>query len=134
MRRLKALGYRISRRVIGWLVKPQLAGAEAELQLAAPTAEETPDTNKFIYVMDTRSLSDLIVVDLVCERLEMPGPLEPIEYSGHTEERRFFFLNRSAGGWFRRDTMQTYSKRMVRILGNADESCEASLLPVAVFY
>ena len=134
MRRLKALGYRISRRVIGWLVKPQLAGTEAELQLSAPASADAPDTSNFIYVMDTRSLSDLIVVDLVCERLEMPGPLEPIEYSGHTEKRRFFFLNRSAGGWFRRDTMQTYSERMVRVLGNADENCEASLLPVAVFW
>jgi len=131
MRRLKALGYRFSRRVIGALVKPQLAGAEAELTLNAP---ESIDTGNFIYVMDSRSLSDLIVVDLVCERLEMPGPLEPIEYSGHTEDRRFFFLNRPAGGWFRRDTMQTYSDRMVRILSNVDEQCEAALLPVAVFW
>ncbi|TNF89836.1 MAG: glycerol-3-phosphate 1-O-acyltransferase PlsB [Gammaproteobacteria bacterium] len=134
MRRLRALGYRISRRIIGWLVKPQLAGTEAELQLSAPEGASAPDTNKFIYVMDARSLSDLIVVDLVCERLEMPGPLEPIEYSGHTEERRFFFLSRSAGGWFRKDTMQTYSERMIRVLANADENCEASLLPVAVFW
>ncbi len=134
MRRLKALGYRISRRLIGWLVKPQLAGTEAELQLATEAGGQTPDADNFIYVMDSRSLSDLIVVDLVCERLGMPGPLEPIEYSGHREERRFFFLNRSAGGWFRRDTMQTYSERMVRILGNVDERCEAALLPVAVFW
>lgn len=134
MRRLKALGYRISRRIIGWLVKPQLAGTEAELQLSAPDSPDTPDANQFIYVMDSRSLSDLIVVDLVCDRLGMPGPLEPIEYSGHTEDRRFFFLNRSAGGWFRKDTMQTYSKRMVRILSNVEEDCAASLLPVAVFW
>ncbi len=134
MRRLKALGYRISRRVIGWLVRPQLAGTEAELQLATADGAESPNTDNFIYVMDSRSLSDLVVVDLVCERLEMPGPLEPIEYSEHTEERRFFFLNRSAGGWFRKDTMQTYSERMVRILANVDENCETALLPVAVFW
>ncbi len=133
MRKLKALGYRISRRIIGWLAKPQLAGTEAELQLSAE-GSQTPDAHRFIYVMDSRSLSDLIVVDLVCERLEMPGPLEPIEYSGHAEDRRFFFLNRSAGGWFRKDTMQTYSERMVRILGNVDEECDVSLLPVAVFW
>jgi glycerol-3-phosphate O-acyltransferase len=144
MRRLKALGYRISRRIIGWLVTPQLAGTEAELQLATEPSDGTAgsegsvaaaaEASNFIYVMDSRSLSDLIVVDLVCERLQMPGPLEAIEYSGHTEDRRFFFLNRSAGGWFRRDTMQTYSERMVRVLGNADEHCEAALLPVAVFW
>jgi glycerol-3-phosphate O-acyltransferase len=131
MGRLKALGYRISRKVIGWLVKPQLAGAEVEQSLESPGSV---DTDNFIYVMDTRSLSDLIVVDLVCERLEMPGPLTPIEYSGQHEDRRFFFLNRAAGGWFRRDTMRTYSERMMRILGNVDEQCEAALLPVAVFW
>ena len=134
MRRLKALGYRISRKLIGWIVKPQLAGTEAELQLATEGGPESPDATRFIYVMDSRSLSDLVVVDLVCEQLGMPGPLEPIEYSGHSEARRFFFLNRPSGGWFRKDTMQTYSERMVRVLANSDEDCEVALLPVAVFW
>lgn len=134
MRRLKALGYRISRKVIGWLARPQLAGAEAELSLnGGENGDGNVDTGNFIYVMDTRSLSDLIVVDLVCERLNMPGPLTPIDYSGHQEDRRFFFLNRPAG-WVRRHTMQTYSERMQRILASADEQCEVALLPVAVFW
>lgn len=131
MRKLKAFGYRICRAFINLFARPQLAGTETDL------SDETRDVlsmREFIYVMDARSLSDLIILDLICAREKMPGPLEPIEYSGHREERRFFFLNRSSGGWFRRDTMQTYSERMVRILSNVDEDCQAAFLPVAVFW
>lgn len=131
MGKLKALGYRICRAFIGLIARPQLAGTEGDLLGASADAL---DTRAFIYVLDSRSLSDLIVLDLVCEQLEIPGPLEPIVYSGGSEERRFFFLNRAAGGWFRRHTMQTYSERMVRILSSADDACEISLLPVALFW
>ncbi len=156
MRRLKALGYALARWFIGAIARPQLAGAEAEAaneeaagdpgsrfvgKLEENGLPSTPEDgltgerrDNFIYVMDSRSLSDLVVLDLVTEQLEMPSPLDAISISGHEEARRFFFLNRSAGGWFRRDTMQTYSERMVRILENSDEDCEAALLPVAVFW
>lgn len=141
MKRLRALGYRISRWLIGRIVRPQLAGVEAGSTPATGADDNgtavLPDGAgqfDYIYVMNTRSFSDLIVVDLVCESLGMPSPLEPIDYAGHREEHRFFFLNRSAGGPFRRATMQTYSERMVRILGNADQQCRAALLPVAVFW
>ena len=124
MRRLKALSYSICRWFIGRIARPQIAGIDED--------DGLPD--HFIYVMDARSLSDLIVVDLVCEKLGMPTPLDPIEYGGNREEHRFFFLNRPAGGPFRRDTMQTYSERMVRILTHVDERSDAALLPVAVFW
>jgi len=124
MRRLKAFGYAVSRWLIGKIARPQVAGID--------TADQAPE--EVVYVMDSRSLSDLVIVDLVCERLELPGPLQPIEIGRESEAYRFFFLNRSAGGPFRRNTMQTYSERMVRILSNVDETSTASLLPVAVFW
>ena len=86
MRRLKALGYRLSRRLIGWLVKPQLAGTEAELQLASPANPDAPDANKFIYVMDSRSLSDLIVVDLFDAEGVAPG--DPTRHRSSPSARR----------------------------------------------
>ncbi len=128
---LKAFVYRICRAFIRLFARPQLAGTETDLP---DEARQALSSREFIYVMGSRSLSDLIVLDLICAQEGMPGPLEPIEYSGHREERRFFFLNRSSGGWFRRDTMQTYSERMVRVLANADEDCAAAFLPVAVFW
>ncbi|MGE0625468.1 MAG: glycerol-3-phosphate 1-O-acyltransferase PlsB [Pseudomonadales bacterium] len=134
MRRLKALGYRLSRWFIGLIARPQLAGSELDLEGERASPVDPDSAGNFIYVLGSRSLSDLVVLDLVCERMGVPSPLEPIEYSGHREEKRFFFLSRPAGRWFRRDTMQTYSERMVRILGSVDERCEAALLPVAVFW
>ena len=133
MRRLKALGYRFCRWLIGRIVRPQLAGTELDTgddrQVSIPE-----QAGNFIYVMGSRSLSDLIVLDLVCEQVGIPSPLSSITSAGHTEERRFFFLSRPAGRWVRRDTMQSYSDRMVRILKNADENSDALLLPVAVFW
>ncbi len=134
MRSLKALSYRFSRWFIGLIARPQLAGSEVDLEGERAVPVDPASAGNFIYVLGSRSLSDLIVLDLVCERIGVPSPLTPIEYSGHREDRRFFFLSRPAGGWFRRNTMQTYSERMVRILGSVDESCDAALLPVAVFW
>lgn len=127
MRRLKALGYRFSRWLIGRLARPHVAGIDE--------AERPDDASaEYVYVMDSRSLSDLIIVDLTCEKLGLPRPLDPIEIGPHTEELRFFFLNRPAGGPFRRNTMQTVSERMTRILSAADEESAVALMPVAVFW
>ncbi|HEY5646568.1 MAG TPA: glycerol-3-phosphate 1-O-acyltransferase PlsB [Pseudomonadales bacterium] len=134
MRGLKALGYRLCRWFIGLIARPQLAGSEMDLQAAKAGPVDPASAGNFIYVLGRRSLSDLVILDLVCEQLGVPSPLSAIEYSGHREERRFFFLSRPAGRWVRRDTMRTYSERMVRILRNVDTDCEAALLPVAIFW
>ena len=116
MRRLKALGYRFSRWLIGKIARPQVAGIEEDDATLEASREE------HVYVMDSRSLSDLVIVDLTCEKLGLPRPLDPIVIGDHTEERRFFFLNRPAGGPFRKNTMQTVSDRMVRILSELTSS------------
>ncbi|MCB1684038.1 MAG: glycerol-3-phosphate 1-O-acyltransferase PlsB, partial [Pseudomonadales bacterium] len=126
MRQLKYFSYRICRWLIRLIARPQLIGAEPDAAIAAGA--------KFVYVLNNRSLSDLIIVDLVCRKRGIPTPLDPIRIGTLEEERRFFFLNRATGGWFRRNTMQTVSPRMARILEQADESSDVHLLPVAVFW
>jgi glycerol-3-phosphate O-acyltransferase len=125
MKRLKTFSYRLNRWLIAKIARPQVAGIEVGI----------PDAHNLVYVMGNLSLSDLIVVDLACESLGIPLPLEPITIDDDVvEARRFFFLNRPAGGFLRRNTMQTYSDRMVRILSAADESSNVLLLPVAIFW
>ena len=123
---LKHLSYRICRWLIRLIARPQLAGAESD-----PISAKG---RRFVYVLNNRSLSDLIIVDLVCQQRGFPTPLDPISIDGIEETRRFFFLNRATGGWFRRNTMQTVSARMTRILEHADEDSDVELLPVAVFW
>ena len=126
MGHLKHLSYRVCRWLIRLIARPQLAGADP--------SPATDDARKFVYVLNNRSLSDLIIVDLVCRQRGYPTPLDAITIDGLEEARRFFFLNRATGGWFRRNTMQTVSERMTRILEHADEDSDVQLLPVAVLW
>ena len=126
MRYFKQLIYRLSRWFISILARPRLTGVER--------VDAEAVINNFVYVLDNRSLSDLIIVDLICEKFSLPSPLESISIGDHAEDHRFFFLNRASGGWFRRNSMQTYSDRFVRILENATEDSDVLLLPVAVFW
>ena len=126
MQRLKQLSYKLCRALIAKIARPRLAGEEEQIP--------PEQSRNLIYVLQNRSLSDLIIVDLICAKHDLPAPLTPIELGEQIENRRFFFLNRATGGWFRRNTMQTYSNRMVRILEQSAHSPDVQLVPVAVFW
>lgn len=126
MQRLKRFSYTLCRALIAKIARPRLAGEEEQIP--------PEQSHNLIYVLQNRSLSDLIIVDLICTQHGMATPLTPIELGEQTENRRFFFLNRATGGWFRRNTMQTYSNRMVRILEQSAHSPAVQLVPVAVFW
>lgn len=129
MDRLRSLLYRINRAFIGWIIRPKSAGTEPEALLT--------DGDALVYVLENRSLSDLIVLDLITRQQGLPNPLQPISIGDEHENRRFFFLYRASHGWFRRNTMAQYSKRMVRLMNAAATSGDANpgtIVPVAVFW
>ena len=125
-RHLKRIGYRCCRWVIARIARPKLAGPEA--------LPEASGTHNYVYVLDALSLSDLIILDLTCTEHNLPNPLDEVATRDGSEQRRFFFLNRATGGLFRRNTMQTYSQRMLRLLEDPDPTSPVQLLPVAVFW
>ena len=120
---LKRLNFRIARAVVRWLTRPEAFGLDA-VDGAVP-----------VYVLDHRSLTDLLVLDLLTERAGLPRPTEPFIADGVEEARRFFFLNRGAG-IVRRHTMRSYSSRMLRfeswLLGAP--GAQATLVPVSIFW
>jgi glycerol-3-phosphate O-acyltransferase len=136
MDRLKRLLYRVNRRLIGAIIRPRVTGMEPDQLIAcaaAPQAQPPP----LLYVLETRSLSDLIVLDLVCDKLELPGPLVPVSVNDMHEARRFFFLNRASHGWFSRNTMTSYSQRMVHLLDQvaaSDTSLPGAIVPVGIYW
>ena len=142
MDRLKRLLYRINRRLIGAIIKPRKAGLAPQALVACAgcaRATATGDAAEppLLYVLETRSLSDLIVLDLVTEELGLPSPLEPIDVDGVHERRRFFFLNRASHGVFRRNTMASYSRRMVDLLSELarrQAPLPGALVPVGVYW
>lgn len=94
--------------------------------------EPLPPTT--VYVLPLRSLSDLIVLDIVCAAHGWPDPLDAIQIGDAQEKRRFAFLARPAG-WLRRNTMQTYSERLMRLTASPQAAeANVALLPVQIFW
>ena len=120
---LKRFNFAVARTVTRWLTRPKAVGAEDV------TGEN------LVYVLHHRSLTDLIILDLVAPRHGLPRPTLPLPAEGLDEARRFFFLNRGAGAW-RRHTMREYSARWLRLEDWLLEGPErvATLVPVAVFW
>ena len=126
MDRLRNLVYLISRWFIGTIIRPRLAGNLPSLPQADPEG--------VVYVLENRSLSDLVVVDILCKKLQLPNPLDPVRFGDHEEQRRMFFLNRASFGWFRRNTMSQPPARMVRLLARSADTADGMLIPTAVFW
>ena len=117
----KRMNYAVAHSVVRWLTRPTTTG------MAAPEAVNT------VYVMGHPSLTDLIALDLVAQRVGAAGPMEALTGDGISEAHRFFFLNR---GGFRRRPTREHSRRMRRIehwLLN-HPGAEATLIPVSVFW
>jgi glycerol-3-phosphate O-acyltransferase len=154
MGRLKRALYRINHRVIGAIIEPRITGLEpkqllacagtvdaaanaAEAANAAAESAAPPEPPPLLYVMETRSLSDLIVLDLVTSRLGLPSPLDPIAVGDIREQRRFFFLSRASHGWFRRNTMSDYSQRMVDLMNRVAAfpgPVPGAIVPVGIYW
>ena len=122
MNALRRLAFRVSRTVVRWLTRPEAFGMDA--------IGEAP-----VYVLDHRSLTDLLVLDILTERAGLPRPTDPFVAPGVEEARRFFFLHRGAG-FGRRHTMASYSERMLRFERwmLAEPEARATLVPVSVFW
>lgn len=113
--------YRTIRNVLRWILKPTVTGF-------------TLDSNEsIVYVLERKSLLDLIVLDLVTQSAA-PSPFSALE--SVDESRRFFFLFRSEGA-AGKVTMYRFSERIKRIqqalLSNSQET-QLSLVPVSIYW
>lgn len=130
----KRFNYACALRVLGVWAKPTACGVD-RVQAAGDGA--------LAYALATRSLADILLLDLLTAAHGLPSPVAPL--TEFDEARRFFFLNRPTGLW-RRNTMlaaNTTSARMRRLqgkLGQAASSGDAGaprelwLTPVSFFW
>lgn len=88
------------------------------------------------YVLRSRSLVDLAILEQECTRLGLPAPTSSITHAQLTEARRFFFLTRPEGFLQRRRSMLQYSERMLRLVDAVHRHAELDvrLVPVSIFY
>lgn len=118
---LKRTAYRASRAIVAKLITPTIVG------------ERSFDAATTVYALANRSLADLLVLDIASAQIGSPGPQDPL--ASPAEQKRFFFLNRGTG-ITRKNTMRTYSRRLLR-LGNAlaaHETERIDVVPVSVFW
>ena len=92
-----------------------------------------PESSHLVYVLERRSLFDLIVLDLVVSQLGLDSPLSAHE--GLDEHRRFFFLFRAVGPRGK-VTMYRFSERMQRIQARLTSKVppDTMLLPVSIYW
>lgn len=118
---MKRLLYRLCRNLVRLVARPNLSG-HTDLD---PTQES-------VYVLQNKALTDLIVLDLVCDQNDLVSPISPLSNGTVNERSRFFPLMRATFG---RVTMQTMSPRLTRLI-HADDAFKAQcqLIPVSVFW
>jgi glycerol-3-phosphate O-acyltransferase len=123
--RLKGLSFALVRSVLAWVTRPALLGIES-----------MPPHQRIIYVLSSRSLTDLVMLDIVTAANRLPRPRDSLTDQGIAEQRRFFFLRRPTGGLLRRNQMRTYSKRLLRLQRYVRGARQADicLVPVSVFW
>src|SRR5690606_3073996 len=88
-----------------------------------------------IYVLQTPSLSDLMVVEQECRKNALPRPLAPVSMEGHPDPQAFFFLD-APSRWLGRRSKPVIAPTLTRLvtLVSQDALAEAQIVPVSVFW
>jgi glycerol-3-phosphate O-acyltransferase len=120
---LKSIWFAVIRSVLGWITRP------------TSQSEELLGDCQPCYVLSSRSVTDLAVLDLVTQDRELPRPRETIVGS-EPAKRRFLFLSRNAGRLLRRNVMRSYTQRLDYLQSNIGEirNLDLALIPVTVFW
>jgi glycerol-3-phosphate O-acyltransferase len=124
--------YRLSRRVIRWLVHPKAAGAPPKVQtVGGVPAPAAPSPAPLLYALEHRALSDLIVLDLVTAELGLPAPFDPVTVGDTTVPRRYFYLNRPQHGRSRARPDAERTARLAALLEGAARASAGDAEPAA---
>ncbi|MCY4014981.1 MAG: hypothetical protein OXG82_19970, partial [Gammaproteobacteria bacterium] len=117
---MKRLNYGLVRRFVRMWARPTLIG------------REQPPDEEVVYALSSRSLTDVVLLDIVAAQRGWRSPMSALE--DLDEAQRFFFLNRPAGFW-RRNTMRTLPPRLLRLETKlADADTDLALVPVSMFW
>ena len=90
---------------------------------------------RVVYVLERRSLSDLLALAIACRRIGLPSPLRGFRLGALREPRSEFALERSRG-WIRVRLDRRVPSRLTRVAVTAIAigDYELDLVPVSVFW
>ena len=137
--------YRLLRWVIRLVAKPDFSGMEnldLPLMESANTSSHLDDSEplkqnkrEVVYVLDKRSIADLLVLEHALTQSSAPpppSPLLPLTIADWSINGRAFALNRAWGG---KMTMQRNSRRLLKLVSAGDAIQEQiALVPVSIFW
>lgn len=125
---LDLLFFSILRKLLSPFIRSTLEGANHEtLQLSSGTGIDKP----ICYVLRSRSLSDLLILEQACIDMQLPRLLTAMKGEHIKEERAFFFLSHTEGLVLKRDRPY-HSARLIRLLTSIEENPTDDLLLVPV--
>jgi glycerol-3-phosphate O-acyltransferase len=114
MASLKLRWYLLLRAILHWWIKAK--------SLPSPFEDLDIDLQKPVcYVIDSYSLSSLLILDRACEDLKLPRPLLPMPATAGPEPRSYLALRRKKGLIVRRTTPRSHSATLKRIV---DRVCD----------
>lgn len=121
---LDRLALGLARKALALLVRPRV--------LPDPPRLDLPPGASVCYVLESKSLSSLLVLDDVCMDLGLPRPSAPLT---HPAEPRALVMLRAASA-ARRDRRSSVPSRLVRLVAAtaADPALDVRLVPVSIFW
>lgn len=125
LHKLKSLQFHATRKLLFIWIRPTILGCNRQaLGLFA--------SDPVCYVLPSRSLADLLVVDKACEDNNLPRPYHGIAAAG--EARAFFFLGHPEGSLGRK-SFRHQSARMIRLFEAQRQMDDAvKVVPVSLFW
>lgn len=128
------LSRRLSSKLLDFVVKPHLLGE-------VPTNKniEQENTNKQVltlYVLQTYSRSNAVLLDNETKRLKLPRALHPLESPYIREKKAVVFLQHQHQGLFQAENTKTFPPRLMRLIEaqQAHPELEVNLVPVTVLW
>jgi len=104
LKKFRSIQFKTTRAFLHAWIKPTVLGCHVEYLGIEPD-------DLVCYVLYSRSIGDLLVLDHACEKAQLPRPINPI---ADLESRSFFFLGHSEGTLGRK-TQREQSARMLRL-------------------
>ncbi len=131
--------FNLLQRLMFLWVRTSVQGSLPEKQDSSPEkkgAEQQNDSRKpVIYVLRSRSLSDLLVLDKECRRAGLPRPYAPLEGEDINEQHAYFFLSKPEGLILQRQRSYNAPRliRLARVLREHKDS-DVQIIPVSIFW
>ncbi len=123
------------RRLMFLWVKTSVQGLQGNPLFDKNTPEGMADQRPTIYVLHSRSLSDLLVLDRECIKAGLPRPYAELTGQDIEESHSYFFLTKPEGLLVRRERMH-HAPRLKRLAQAVEQhrDSDVRIVPITVFW